>query len=174
MDNRFSTKFYPVRVVNRPLLAVLWGLLVANGCTQSPRPVTETQLLGTWRNVAQHRATLLPRPATQVFIRREGEELCLYSERGLAFLNLLPEGDSVSLRQGCLRYKHALSFQPARLGSQDTLVVAGFGKYTRVDTASFFTTWRARTAALREQQRVFDLHHARVDEAEPVAVRERE
>jgi hypothetical protein len=174
VDNRFSIKYYLVRTLNPPLLAVLLGLLAVNGCTQSPPPVTETQLLGTWRNVAQHRAPLPPRPATQVFIRRQGEELCLYSERGLAFLHLLPGGDSVSLRQGCFQYKHALSFQPARPGSQDTLVVNGFGKYTRVDTASFFTTWRARTAALREQQRLFDLHHARVDEAEPVAAQERE
>jgi hypothetical protein len=150
VDNCFSPKHYPVRAVNHPLLVALWGLLAANGCTQSPSPITETQLLGTWRNVAQRLAPLPPRPATQVFIRRQGSELCLYSERGLAFLDLLPGGDSVSVRQGCFRYKHALSFQPAQPGSQDTLVVEGFGTYTRADTASFFATWRARTAALRE------------------------
>jgi hypothetical protein len=174
VDNHLSTTCYTVRAVNRPLLAVLLSLLAVNGCTQSPPPVTETQLLGTWRNVAQHRATLPPRPDTQVFIRRQGTELCFYSERGLAFLDLLPEGDSISLRQGCFRYKHAVSFQPAQPGRQDTLVVEGFGNYTRVDTATCFTTWRARTAAIREQQRLFDLHHARVDEAEPGAARERE
>jgi hypothetical protein len=79
----------------------------------------------------------------------------------------------MSLRQGCFRYKHALSFQPARPGSQDTLVVEGFGTYIRADTAPFFTTWRARTAALREQQHLFDFQHGQIEETEPVAAQGR-
>ena len=144
------------------------SLLTANGCTQPP-PVTEAQLLGTWRNVEQRLDKLPGIPANQVFIRRARNELCFYSERGLAFLNLLPGGDSASLMQGCFRYKHAVSFQKARPGSQDTLFMEGFGKYIRVDTATFFTAWRARTAAIIERQRVFDLQHAQVKEAQPVA-----
>jgi hypothetical protein len=35
------------------VLAGQLRLLAANGCTQPPLPVTETQLLGTWRNVEQ-------------------------------------------------------------------------------------------------------------------------
>jgi hypothetical protein len=156
-----------------PLLAVLLSLLAANGCTQ-PSPVTEAQLLGTWRNVEQRPDKLPGIPANQVLIRRTRNELCFYSERGLAFLNLLPGGDSVSLMQGCFLYKHAVSFQKARPGSQDTLFVERFGKYTRVDTATFFTAWRARTAAIIEQQRVFDLQHAQVEEAQPGAAQGQE
>jgi hypothetical protein len=167
VDNRLSTKPCSVCAVKLPLLAVLLGLLVANGCTQPPLPVTETQLLGTWRNVELRPEKFPPSRATQVFIRRAGNKLCFYSELGLAFLNLLPGGDSVSLSQGCFRYKHAVSFQPALPGSQDTLVIEGYGKYTRADTATFFTAWRARTAAIRERQRLFDLQHAQFEEAEP-------
>ena len=174
VDNCRSPKPCPVRTVKLLLLVGLLGLLAANGCTQSPPPVTEAQLLGTWRNVKRLPEKLPPIPANQVFIRRAGNELCFYSERGLAFLDLLPGGDSISLQQRCFLYKHAVSFQPARPGSQDTLVVERFGKYTRVDTATFFTTWRARAAALREQQRVFELQHARVNEADPVAAQERD
>jgi hypothetical protein len=174
VNNRLSPKPCPVRTVKLRLLVGLLGLLAVNGCTQSPLPVTEAQLLGTWCNVKQLPEKLPTSPANQVFIRRAGNELCFYSARGLAFLDLLPGGDSVSLMQGCFRYKHAVSFQPARPGSQDTLVVEGFGKYTRVDTATFFTAWRARTAALREQQRVFDLQHTPIKEAESVVAQERE
>lgn len=149
-----------------PLLAVLLSLVAVNSCTQST-PVTEAQLLGTWRNVEQRPDKLPGIPAHQVLIRRMGNQLCFYSERGLEFLKLLPGGDSVSLMQGCFRYKHAVSFQKARPGSQDTLFMERFGKYTRVDTATFFTAWRARTAAIIERQRVFDLQHAQVEEVRP-------
>ena len=149
-----------------PLLAGMLSLLTANGCTQAP-PVTEAQLLGTWRNVKQPLDTLPGNAPNQVYIRRVRNELDFYSERGFASLHLLPGGDSVSLMQGCFRYKHAVSFQKARPGSQDTLFVEGFGKYTRVDTATFFTAWRARTAAILERQRVFDLQHAQVEEVQP-------
>lgn len=152
-----------------PLLAMMLSLLTANGCTQQPPCVTEAQLLGTWHNVEPRLEKLPEIQANQVLIRRARNELCFYSERGLAFLNLLPGGDSVSLMQGCFRYKHAVSFQKAGPGSQDTLFVEGFGKYIRADTATFFTAWRARTAAIIERQRVFDLQHAQVEEARPVA-----
>ena len=64
-------------------------------------------------------------------------------------------------------------FQPAQPDSQDTLIVEGFGKYTRTDTATFFTAWRVRTAAIIERQRVFDLQHGQVEEAEPTAAQKR-
>jgi hypothetical protein len=156
-----------------PLLAVLLSLLAANGCTQPP-PVTEAQLLCTWRNVEQRPDNLPGVPANHVFIRRARKGLLFSSEHGLAFLNLLPGGDSVSLLQGCFRYKHAVSFRGAQPGSQDTLFVERFGKYIRVDTATFFTTWRARTAAIMERQHVFDLQHAQVEEAHPGAAQRQE
>jgi hypothetical protein len=136
------------------LLVVLCALVVS-GCAK-PHVVTEAELLGTWLNVAPQPARPPVFASNQVFIDRHGAELLFYSDKGLAFIHLLPGGDSLRMSQGCFSYDHAVSFKKAQPGSRDTLFVESFGKYTRRDTASFFATWRARTAALKEQQREFD------------------
>lgn len=152
----------------RAFVLLLASGLAAGGCAK-PHVVTEAELLGTWRNVVRRPAGPPRFFIDEVLVRRQGTELLFYSEQGLEFVDLTPSGDSLSMRQGCFRYKHAVSFQKARPGSRDTLFVAGFGKYTRLDTATFFAAWRVRTAALTEQQRLFDLRHGRAEEEGSVA-----
>ena len=65
------------------------------------------------------------------------------------------------MMKGCFVHKRAVSFQKAQPGSQDTLFLEGFGKYTRVDTATFFTAWRIRAAMYKKRQRLFELRHGR-------------